>query len=172
MPQGMTPCGDPSICGVQSHRPGTVCRAATSGAGFVKKVPSSMPPVSAAPPSSAANASSDLPNTSEMDEDDFQELIADTGEQVDSVDLLASRPHIRSQIGGGPRSVEPELEVNTYETDYQGQKVYMVIMEDGGDSLYDFQEARDNYVRLEPSLDRAHNARDEMIMDWESNFDY
>lgn len=111
-----------------------------------------------------------MPRTSEMDEDDFQELIADTGEQVDSVNLMASHPQIRNEIGRGPGGTDPELDINTYEIEYDGQKTYMVIMEDGGDSLYDEQDARDNYVRLEPSLDRAKSTRDDMISEWERNW--
>lgn len=67
------PCADPRICGVQTHRPGTQCKAEylTRGARNSK---GGMPVASAAPPSARTQE-----GPIEVDPDDVEGLIEQTG---------------------------------------------------------------------------------------------
>src|SRR5699024_616245 len=137
------------FCHLHEDGPGAMPSSYTGG-----KVPSNI----SAQPVLHSPAPSDLPSASEMDDDDFNDLLftAQQGECTDSVDLVESHPEIANQMQGPG---DAQLDVNTYRTDYEGQEVYAVIMEDGGDSLYDFQEARDDYVQLTRNpkeIGRAH----------------
>ena len=149
------------LCHIHEDGPGAMPSSYTGG-----KVPSSVtarPTLHSPPPPS-------LPSASDMDEDDFNDLLiaAQDGERTDSVDLLSSHPDIAAQMDGSPS--ENQLDVNTYRMEYEGQEAYAVIMEDGGDSLYDFEDTRDDYVQLARDPEEARSARDDMIRGWEYNW--
>ena len=55
----MTPCKDPRICGVQNHRPGTVCRADISS---MRKRGAGAPTISNAPPSASGTRDRSRPD--------------------------------------------------------------------------------------------------------------
>ena len=166
------PCADPRICGVQTHRPGTQCKAEylTRGARNSK---GGMPVASAAPPSARTQE-----GPIEVDPDDVEGLIEQTGgdnEVYNSGNLFEKHTSAALRSDEEHRNAAPkslgernwEVTINRVQTEY-GQ---MYLVQDNDPMAGEPDEDVAENMSLHDDESSARDEAEERVAQWQRNWE-